>query len=263
MRAEVHDRGLPVSSSSPDVSLVVPCYNEAACLPQTIPPLAEAFARAGVALELVLVDNGSTDGTSAVIDQLARQGLPITKATIDVNQGQGLGILTGFAVSRGRYVGHLNADGQIASEDVVRVYAATKDAPPSALVKARRLNRPDGATRAIVSVLYNAAMRVLFWGVPAQDINANPKIMPAATARLMQLTSRDWFLEAEIILKARHLRLPVIEIDVWSHPRQGGRSHVRLVTVLEFLRNIALYRLGRPWRAWRKRVAEVAATQPL
>jgi glycosyltransferase involved in cell wall biosynthesis len=221
-----------------------------------MPPLADAFARAGVALELVMVDNGSTDGTSAAIDALLARGLPITKATVPVNRGQGLGILTGLAIARGAHVGHVNADGQIAPEDVVRVYTATRVAP-RALVKARRLNRPDGIARALVSVVYNAMMQIFFWGMPSRDVNCNPKILPADVLRMMRLSSYDWFLEPEIMLKARHLHLPVVEIDVVSHERQGGRSHVRVATVLEFLRNIMLFRLGGPWRAWRKQVGTI------
>jgi glycosyltransferase involved in cell wall biosynthesis len=225
-----------------------------------MPPLVDAFALAGVALELVMVDNGSTDGTSAAIDALVVGGLPITKATVPLNRGQGLGILTGLAVGRGAHIGYVNADGQIAPEDVVRVYTATR-AAPRALVKARRLNRPDGITRALVSVVYNAMMQVFFWGMPSRDVNCNPKILPADVLRLMQLSSYDWFLEAEIMLKARHLGLTVVEIDVVSRERQGGRSHVRVATVLEFLRNIMLFRLGGPWRAWRKQVGAIVPSE--
>lgn len=225
-----------------------------------MPPLADAFAGADVRLELVLVDNGSTDDTSAVIDRLIASGLPITKAVVPVNQGQGLGILTGLAVARGMHVGYVNADGQIAPDDVVRVYIATRTAPKGAMVKARRMNRPDGIARAVISVIYNATMQVLFYGVPSRDINGNPKIFPAAAAQLMQLSSHDWFLEAEVMLKARYLRLPVVEVDVLSRPRQGGRSHVRMATVIEFLWNIVVFRLRGSSRAWRESVSPVVSS---
>src|SRR5581483_5057774 len=98
----------------PELSLVLPCYNEESCLERTVPPLAQAFREAGVALELVLVDNGSTDGTSDVIERLIACGLPVIKGTVPVNQGQGLGMLTGFRLCRGRYIGYICADGQVA-----------------------------------------------------------------------------------------------------------------------------------------------------
>ena len=48
----------------PDLSLAMPCYNEEDCLGRTVPPLVETFQKAGINLELVLVDNGSVDRTS-------------------------------------------------------------------------------------------------------------------------------------------------------------------------------------------------------
>lgn len=253
----------PAPNRVPELSLVMPCYNEAVCLDRTVPPLVEAFSRAGVALELVLVDNGSTDDTSAVIDRLIARGLPITRAHVPVNQGYGLGILTGLGISHGQAVGHIAADGQVAAEDVVKVYLALKGASGPALAKARRRGRKDGLIRDVISIGYNALMHVMFPGVKSRDINCNPKFMPADVLRVMQLASRDWFLEPEIMLKAGHLRLPVIEVDVLSLTREAGRSHVRLATVLEFIWNIAKYRTGGSWRAWRRRVADVAVSEAL
>ena len=70
-----------------DLSLVMPCYNEEGCLELTVPPLIETFSAAGVLLQVVLVDNGSTDRTSEVIDHLISRGLPITKGVVPVNRG--------------------------------------------------------------------------------------------------------------------------------------------------------------------------------
>src|SRR5215472_13693883 len=106
----------------PDLSLVMPCYNEQDCLELTVPPLIEAFEKAGINLELVLVDNGSTDRTSAVIDGLIARDLPIVKATVPVNKGQGLGIRTGLNACRGKHIGYSAADGQVGPENVLLIY---------------------------------------------------------------------------------------------------------------------------------------------
>jgi glycosyltransferase involved in cell wall biosynthesis len=109
-------------SSQPDLSLAIPCFNEEELLANTVGRLWDVFESRGVRLEMVLVDNGSTDGTGAVIDRLIEQGLPVTKKTIAVNAGYGNGILVGLAACRGRWVGILHADGQVEPEDVLRVY---------------------------------------------------------------------------------------------------------------------------------------------
>lgn len=241
-----------------ELSLVMPCYNEEQCLELTVPPLVRTFEEAGVGLEVILVDNGSRDRTSVIIDELIARGLPIVKGVVPVNRGQGLGVLTGLHLARGRYVGYLCADGQVAPESVLLIYRALLAADDYTLAKARRRFRQDSWVRKIVSIGFNAMMLVIFPGMPSLDVNGSPKIMPAEVLRTMDLTSTDWFVEAEVMLKARHLRLMVLEIDVPGFFRKGGRSHVRWQTVVEFVRNIAVYRFGGPWTQWRRQVARTA-----
>src|SRR6185503_16522335 len=96
-----------------DLSIAVPCYNEEKVLELTMPPLVEAFQNAGIRLQLILVNNGSKDRTSEVIDRLIQSGLPVTKGEVTVNRGQGLGYLTGFRLAEGHFVCNLCADGQV------------------------------------------------------------------------------------------------------------------------------------------------------
>jgi len=250
-----------VRKSIPDLSLAMPCYNEAGCLDQTVPPLVEAFQKAGIDLELVMVDNGSVDDTSKVIDGLAARGLPIKKVVVPVNRGQGLGIRTGLAACRGRHVGYLAADGQVAPESVLLIYRAVATAGDRTIAKVRRRFRPDSLMRKVISTIYNVGMLVVFPGMPSMDVNGSPRIMPREILSMMDLTSSDWFLEAEIMLKVQYLRLLVIEIDVPGHLRQGGNSHVGWKTIFEFLGNIARYRMGGPWREWRREVSGAATRE--
>jgi len=238
------------------VSVVLPCYNEASCLKTTVPRLADAFAKTGDDFEIILVNNGSTDDSGQVIDELAATNPAVRKATVKINRGQGLGIRTGLNASRGHIVGYVNADGQVLPEDVVRVYLAAKNAPQGVLSKARRRDRHDGLQRAFISLGYNALMKLLFPGMPSSDVNANPKFLPAEQFRRMDLVSDDWFLEAEIMLKARHMRLELVEVEISDEPREAGHSHVRGAAIVEFFKNMLLYRFGGPWKQWRKSVRE-------
>jgi glycosyltransferase involved in cell wall biosynthesis len=240
---------------------VVPCYNEEKCLDLTIPPLVRVFREAGVNVELILVDNGSTDGTSAVIDRLINSGLPIVKGVVPVNRGVGLGVRAGYRISKGDYVGCVCADGQVAPESVLLLFRSLSVAGKNTMAKVRRRFRQDSWARKIISIGYNGLMLAIFPGMPSLDVNGNPKLLPRDVIEVMDLTSMDWFLDAEIMLKAQYLKMMVIEIDVPGYLRKGGRSNVRLSTILEFVRNILRYRFGGPWRRWRKQVSEVAARE--
>ena len=246
---------------SPELSIVVPCYNEEDCIGTTMPHLVEVFQKAGIDFEVVMVDNGSRDKTGGIIDGLIARGLPIRKAVVAVNKGWGLGIRTGVRAARGRYIGTLCADGQVAPESVLLIYRSLAAAGGNTMAKARRRFRPDGPVRKVVSIVYNALMLVLFPGLRTLDVNGYPKIFPADILRSMDLTSDDWFLDAEAMLKAQYLRLMVIEIDVPGHLREGGRSNVRIKTVFEFLLNIVRYRFGGPWREWRRQMSNAGTRE--
>jgi glycosyltransferase involved in cell wall biosynthesis len=249
------------AEQGPALSIVVPCYNEEKCLDLTIPPLVRVFREAGINVEVILVDNGSTDGTSAVIDRLISSGLPIVKGSVPVNRGVGLGVRTGYRMSKGDYVGCVCADGQVAPESVLLLFRSLSVAGKNTMAKVRRRFRQDSWARKIISIGYNGLMLTIFPGMPSLDVNGNPKLLPRDVIQLMDLTSMDWFLDAEIMLKAQYLKMMVIEIDVPGYLRKGGRSNVRLSTILEFVRNILMYRFGSPWRRWRKQVSDVAARE--
>jgi hypothetical protein len=141
-------------------------------------------------------------------------------------------------------VGILCADGQVEERDVVKVYDIAAHAKNPMLVKVRRRFRMDGLVRKIVSIIYNLGATVIFGGLGSIDINGNPKILPHEYLERMNLQSKDWFLDAEIMIKAKRLGLPVYEFNVIAQMREGGSSHVHPGTCWEFIVNLLKYRFG-------------------
>jgi dolichol-phosphate mannosyltransferase len=232
-------------SREPDLSFAIPCYNEADVLRDTIIRLVQSFHAKNINLELVLVNNGSHDETGNIIDELIEEGLPVIKATVEVNQGYGNGVLKGLEYCRGKFVGFICADGQVEAEDAVEVYEIAARAKKPKLVKVRRRFRMDGLTRKLVSVVYNLTANIMFGGLGSIDLNGNPKIFPRAYLNCMNLQSRDWFLDAEVMIKAKRLGLEIFELNVMAQMREGGSSHVRPSTCSEFILNLLKYRLAR------------------
>lgn len=231
---------------SAELSLVMPCYDEEDVVECTCTDLLAAFSAAGRRLELIAVDNGSRDRTGAILAALAERDPRLVVARVEENQGYGNGILAGLALAHAPWVGLLCADGQVAAEDVAKLFALADPEAGPRLLKVRRRFRRDGIRRKIVSVLYNGLMIVLFPGIGSIDVNGNPKILPREALERMNLVSKDWFLDAEILIKARSLLLPVVEVDVVGYAREGGQSNVRASTCLEFVRHLFAYRfLGR------------------
>jgi glycosyltransferase involved in cell wall biosynthesis len=234
----------PKETQCPDLSLIIPCYNEEDSVRNTVVRLAQAFRAHDIDVELVLVDNGSNDQTAVVIDQLIQEGLPVVKAVVEHNEGYGNGILQGLPVCRGDLIGFMCADEQVEAVDAVKLCQIARNSRSPKLFKVRRRFRLDGPLRRVISALYNLIANALFGELGTMDINANPKLISRHYIELMNLESKDWFLDAEVLIKAKLLGLPVFEMNVFSHMRAEGRSNVRPVTCMEFLVNLLKYRLS-------------------
>jgi len=252
-----------MSTKQPCISIVMPCYNEEVAIAVTAPALIKTFSKERIELQLVLVNNGSTDRTGEIIEELINEGYPIKKVEFKENQGYGGGILHGLAECEAPIVGFLCADGQVSSEDVLMAYRLILGREDRVLTKVRRRFREDSWKRKIISIIYNGLMQVLYGRLGAIDINGSPKIFSRKTFEAMELVSKDWFLDPEIIIKCKYLGLRVIEVDVEGVQRKGGTSNVNLGTCVEFLKNLTQYRLGNRLGQWKGRITEGGVPQSL
>jgi glycosyltransferase involved in cell wall biosynthesis len=222
----------------PTFSIAIPLYNEEECVEKSVVEIVHGLDRDfGGAYELILVINGSRDRTSEICERLAAMYPAIRTVTAPVNLGYGGGIIEGLSAARGRYVGFMCGDGQISPEDLARAMREIGGGEWD-LVKARRITRGDGVVRKLNSLCYNTLFRLIL-GTSTRDINAMPKLWRREAAPLLDLVSTDWFIDAEIMVKARYRGLRVKEIPVHYLERVGGRSVVRISTVFQFLRNAA------------------------
>ncbi len=229
------------NSSLPEFSLAIPLYNEERNAEAVIGQLVRVLDIASVDYELVLVNNGSRDGTGAIIKRLAAANPRLHPVHVPVNQGYGFGILSGLSVCRGNYLGYSWGDNQVHAQDVLAVYRALREAD-SDMAKATRIVREDGWRRALITHIYNFIFP-LFFPVDVKDINGCPKIFTRRAYESLTLVSRDWFLDPEIMIKAHRQNLSVIEVPVTFYEREQGKSNVKWATILEFLKNMARYRL--------------------
>ena len=83
-------------------------------------------------------------------------------------------------------------------------------------------------------------------------MNGSPKILHRKVWAEMQLFSKDWLLDAEIMIKAGYMGLRVLEMNVFSRMREHGTSHVGASTCTEFVRRLLRFRFGSVMKAWRR-----------
>lgn len=226
--------------NTPHLSLVIPAYNEEAALESTVRALVKAFDGVQLAYELVIVDNGSIDTTELVAKRLSTEYPQIRVVRLQKNQGKGGGVLEGLRVCRGSVLGWTDSDGQVDPDSVVAVFRSLQ--PGVAMAVPSRDSRGGNSMRVIQSFIYNRLFRLLF-GVPFSDINAPPKFLSRVAYEKIRPVQKDWFLDAECIIKLMRRGERIVETNIHWIEREDGASKIRIWTSVEFLKNMLLYRL--------------------
>lgn len=239
-----------------DVSFVIPAFNEAGGVGPTVARLFAAFEAAGYRLQVVAVDNGSTDATGKVLHGMLPSYPRLIVHQVRVNQGYGNGIIQGIPLATAPWVGMIPADGQVDAEDVVRLYEAAQATNVPVVAKVRRRFRLDGYMRKVVSVAYNLIVLLLWPRLGTLDMNGSPKLLRREVLQTMRLSSKGWFLDPEVMIKAHYMGLRVLELNVFARMRGTGLSHVRATTCWEFFRELLRYRFTGVLDAWRRDIGQ-------
>lgn len=226
----------------PTFSVVLPFYNEEDIVENVVRSLIFECEKNNLNVKLVLVNNGSFDKTGAIINHLKNEFSVIKSITIGKNKGYGYGIRKGLEVCKTPYIGYMWGDGQIKPLYLVRVAKKLIANPDLDICKIVRIKRYDGLKRFLVTKIYNFLFSSMFL-IKMKDVNGTPKIFKRSIYEKINLKSNDWFLDAELLIKAKNKNLSIGEIPAIFTPRIGGTSNVSYLTIFEFLINILIYRL--------------------
>jgi glycosyltransferase involved in cell wall biosynthesis len=205
------------------LSLVFPCYNEAERLPQTLTTYLAALPRQPGAVELLVVDDGSTDQTFAVAQAIAAQDARVRVIRSQPNHGKGHGVRTGVLQANGALIVFTDADGSYGPGEVARVAAALADAPVA--IGSRPAGWATGPpARRLASRLFNRAIQALL-GLPFGDTQCGLKgFRRHAALELFGRARLDSFaFDVEVLFLARRLGLAVNEVPVRAEVRDGSK----------------------------------------
>lgn len=238
-------------------TLVLPCFNEVESLPRAIAScedLREILTDWD--LEVVIVDDGSTDASAELLGRETTDKPWLRVITHQVNRGYGAALRTGFEAAKGSVVGYSDADSQFDLLEFAGALPLTENAD---LVAGFRVYRFDPLARLVVSWCYNRMVRVLF-RVPVRDVDCSFKLMKRDKLDRLVLMCDDFFIDTEIVARARKWNWRISELGVRHYPRTAGQTTVRPGDVPRTLRRV--------WQMWfaihfpkRAHHAELAAQQ--
>ena len=210
---------------APSVSLIYLYLNEEAALPRT---LAEAVAFCQTALadwEILVVDDGSRDGSADVVRTHAAGEPRIRLLQHPRNLGMGAGLKTGIRAASKSYFCMLAADGQIPAAELAKMLPHLSAAP---IVLSTYGNRPNNALRTAISRGFRLYMRAL---IGVDFALEGTYLFPVAVAReeigVDQIGADTFFFSFELVVRAKRLGYATADATIASLPRQdGGGSRV-------------------------------------
>lgn len=209
--------------SAPQVSVIVPMYNEEANLPELHARLTKVVASMDLSGEIIYVDDGSTDGTPEQLEILLQQPQPVCVRAVRLphRRGKTVALSAGFAIARGNIVVTTDADLQEPPE-VLPMLLSRVQSGEAHLVVAWRQQRQDPFVRVLASRLFNAALRWLT-GLSLHDINCGTKAMKREVAENLE----GWMvsdMHRYLPILAARMGYRVSEAPVPHVSRRRGRS---------------------------------------
>ncbi|MBI1797153.1 MAG: glycosyltransferase family 2 protein [Candidatus Eisenbacteria bacterium] len=205
-------------SERPQISVVVPAYNEAESLPELHRELVAALEALGRTWEIVYVDDGSRDGSDEVLARLAASDRRVRGAVLRRNFGKSAALATGFKLARGDWVATLDADLQDDPAELPRLIAALEGGYD--LVSGWKQQRQDPITKTLPSRFFNAVTSAVA-GLKLHDYNCGFKLYRREVTEAIEVYGEfHRFMPA--LAHWRGFR--VGEVPVRHRPRRFGRS---------------------------------------
>lgn len=203
-------------------SIVVPCYNEEENIPLVLEAFKQAIGKRND-IELILVNNGSTDNSQEVLEKIIDNYTFATTVWVQENQGYGYGILYGLKSAKGDFLGWTHADMQTNPADVIKavdIILEEKECE-NMFVKGTRRGRSAW------DMLFTNGMSLfesIYLGKKLIDINAQPNMFSRSFFETWQAPPYDFSLDLYVLYMAKRKGMKVVRFPVEFPKRIYGSS---------------------------------------
>jgi len=219
------------------ISAVLPAYDEEENIEKATRDMAAVLTSLDLRdWEVIIVDDGSKDRTSEICDRLvAEDPQHIRVFHHQPNRGYAEALKTGFSSARHQLIFYTDSDNQFDVKEMKRLLPLIEDAD---IVCGFRIYRFDPLTRLILSWVFNLVVRIMF-RINVRDIDCAFKLFRREVFDKVTIESKKFFVDAEVLAKAKYYGFRLVELGVRHYPRPAGRSTVRASHVFSTLRELA------------------------
>ena len=226
----------PADSSILEVSVVIPCLNEAESIEECVRSASKALEDGGYEGEVVVVDNGSTDGSG---DLAAGAG---ARVVLQPQRGYGNAYLAGLAAARGRYIVMLDADMTYDVGELPRFVAELEDGGDMVIGDRMKGIQPGAMPwlhRHVGNPVLTGLLNTLF-GTHVNDAHCGMRAVRRDVLPRLDLRTTGMELASEMVIKAAKAGLDIRQFPISYHPRQGesklstwsdGWRHLRFLLI--------------------------------
>jgi glycosyltransferase involved in cell wall biosynthesis len=207
----------PLAVALPEVSVVIPCLNEAGSIGRCVTAAFEAMERASIDGEVIVVDNGSGDGSA----ELARAAG--AQVVHEPRRGYGSAYLAGLAAARGRWIVMADADLTYDFAEIPRFTAQLREGADM-VIGNRMRNIHPGAMRWHHRYIGNpllSGLLNLFFHTGVADAHCGMRALRAEALERLNLRTTGMEFASEMVVRAAKAKLEIREIDIEYHPRTG------------------------------------------
>ena len=210
----------PIYRPHYSLSLVLPAYNEDAAIAVTLAQVLNVLAAWVKDFEIIVVNDGSTDHTGAIISTISEIEPRVRVVTHERNQGYGSALVDGFAAATKELTFFMDSDGQFDIRELATLlhFIDEYDA-----VIGYRLDRQDTWVRKLNAWGWNHLTRNVL-GIHARDIDCAFKLLRTDFLHQHPLETRGAMINAELLYKLKRAGCTYREVGVHHLPRRGGRA---------------------------------------
>ena len=222
-----------------DLTVILPALNEAQGLQEALEEVCDALdllIQGGHIdrYEVILVDDGSTDGTGDIARSAAASHPSIRAVAHEQNRGVGAALRTGLELATGRVVVYTDSDMPVDMEVIGPALQEHRSGGADVVAGARVVRSGDGLVRWACTVGYDVAVRIAL-GVSVDDVNFAFKLAPTDLLRSLDLRSEGAFIDAELMAAAIRSGKTVRVLAMDYRPRRFGQSSTMTPRTLKSL----------------------------
>ncbi len=243
------------------LSIVLPAFNEQENIETAVRRAVEVGPEVADEFEVIVVDDGSRDGTAEKVQGMLTDGRSEIRLLRHLeNCGYGAALRTGFARARYEHVFYTDADNQFDVGELVYFVPFMRRFD---VITGFRTYRFDPVFRVIISWGYNLLVRLMF-RVKIRDVDCSFKVFRREVLDKITIECDDFFVDTELIAKARKWNFRIAEKGVRHYPRIAGETSVQAGDIPRTLRTVARMwqRIHLPTRQQIEEAAAIEASLP-